>query len=382
MKKVLMMIGASERHRPFIKRARELGLHVVGIDRDEEAPGREYCNVFAPISIKDKDRALRFAEEHRIDGCVSIPDEGVPTCAHINSMLGLKGITSDTYNRMTDKLVAKKHYIDNGVKTPRLGLAMVGFPCIIKPITSTGSSGVLRFDHYAQLEHFLGTMRGCPLDFIIEEYIDGWLFSIDLIMQDGEVTYGMLHERYLQYVSKGCFVDNVIISPSILDSLLESLFPVCRKALLSVGFEDGPANLQFILSKKEGSSYLIEINPRISGPYGIECHTMATGFEWVDDIINVALGNDVKRFGAIHDIKPNALITIGSFSSGTLDYLLYPEDPVMFDGLWEWKRKGDTIQRFQRAKDSIAHVFIMEDTFEEVCIRAFGILHNTVVVLK
>lgn len=382
--KTLMMIGGSERHRDLLASFREEHkCYIVCIDKDENAPAKEYADVFVPISVTDTMRALEFARGLEIDGCIAIPDIGAKTGAFINTQLNLKGIKYNTYLCMTDKKISRRAFESAGVALPREFTDhspdytdIESF--IIKPVNSTGSSGVYKMsknDLYRKLPPFY------QKDYVIEEYLDGNMFSVDLVMQDGKIRYGMVHDRYLGYPD--CFVDAIIFSPSNYgyNDDTQILFPICEKALASVRFTDGPANLQFI--EKGGIFYLIEVNPRISGPYGIECHTLATHVDWFYDIAMAALGETVLN-ATLHpcNIKPNALVTIGAEKDGVISHVTYPEWLGKVDGYWRWKEDGDQVNKMKAVKDSIEHIFIMDNNILMTLDKAFSLLKETKVHLR
>ena len=373
--KNLLMIGASERHKELMKAFKEQSskVFIIAIDKDKNATGKQYADVFVPVSITDMDSALLVAKDFDIDGCVAIPDIGAETGAYINSSLGLKGIKHPTYLKMTDKRLSKHCFKRAGITIPA-SYPEGSFPYISKPVDSTGSNGVVKIENNDHFAHFLTSGKPFALgSIILEEFIEGDMFSVDLMMQDSNIKYSLVQDRFLGY--DNCFVDGLIVSPSRYDSYLDKILPICEKALASLDFTDGPANLQFIA--RDGEFYLIEVNPRISGPYGIECHTMSTHVDWFYDIVMSALGDKVLNAHIQALNQPNALITIGAKGNGIISHVTYPEITGTVDGYWRWKEDGDYVNKISSVKDSIEHIFIMENNLMSVMDRAYTILNET-----
>lgn len=372
----LMMLGASERHVPFIKKATDMGLFTICVDQDKDAPGFEFAYEPVVASIcREEERVLNLVKRlvGRIDACISIPDIGLRTSAFINTALNLRGLKLHTYNIVTNKHFARVHYNDAGVLTPRAYMGdKNAFPIIVKPHNSTGSQGVIKLYSYDEYTHFMSTCRN--FNFVAEEYVVGDNVTVDLIMQNGKVRQYLIQDRYLEH--KNCFVDSIIISPSKYYRRVPPLFEIAERACKAVGLIDGPANVQFIVDANN-KAYLIEINPRISGPYGIECHSYATGRDWFEDITQVALNISTSTPPSNETITPNACITIGSEKAGKITGWTYSVDEIYAHKTWYWKHIGDHVDKFKAVKDSVKHIFIMGDDIETIKTYAYRILKES-----
>ncbi len=346
--KTVMMLGGSSRHVPFAQALKRAKYSIICVDRDFHAPAQQYADIFIPVSIKDTDNILDYATYYNIDACISVPDIGLKTCSVVNSELGLKGINSKTYNICRDKVNTKMLLSRNDINVP--ALSDVEFPVIVKPIYSTGSQGVMKLNSIEALQRYVQWHDESP--FIIETFIEGDHVSVDLFMQDGKLVYYLIQDRFLL---TDCFVDNVIISPSVhANTSVEGILVgnAIRAAGL-VGIEDGAANVQYIV--QDNVPYLIEINPRISGPYGLECHSYATGIDWFLTLANIYLGKKIKHKS--FSITPNSCVTIGADRCGVLYGEIIPPNKYTHK-IWYWKEVGDTVSRFNSVKDSICHIFM------------------------
>ena len=380
----IMMLGASERHVPFIEKAVRNGYFVVCLDQDPDAPGFEYATAKEIISIKDEDHYVLYtARKYKINACVSIPDIGLRSASYVNTLLGLKGLKYHTYNILSNKAIAKYIFSGVGVRTPLLYngeyIDESDFPVVAKPVKSTGSQDVVKLTSLDMLIHFLSTCKYGS--FIVEKYIEGDHVSVDIVMKDGKAQYWLMQDRYLTY--EDCFVDGIIISPSKYYDhfwLKGALPKIAETACMAVGLTDGPANVQFIVDKGE-TPFLIEINPRVSGPYGIECHSLATHTCWFMDMVKIALGKRINNNSCIEPIKPNACITIGAEESGYIQGWTYPIEEFNAVYKWHWKYIDDYVNKFKVVKDSVKHICITGDDVEEVKERAFKIARESKVII-
>ncbi len=375
--KKLLMLGASERHVDFIKTAKRMGLFVIVVDKDKNAPGKDFCDIFLPVSIKNIENVVLLAHEFGVDGCISIPDIGLETCATANSMLDLKGISLETYNVCRDKKLTKKLCKDASIKVADdIGYS---FPIILKPVSGTGSINVVKIDNKIELNAYMYGRKQDNRKYMMEPYIQGDNVSVDLLMDKGQLKYYLIQDRYQE--TKRSFVDNIIISPSKWYSIAGKLARLSLKAALAVGIEYGNANVQYVITE-DGTPYLIEINPRVSGPYGIECHSIATHTNWFMDTVKVILGEGdrVHNQYVIDPIKPNACITVGAEKSGVIEGWSYPLEELHAPIRWHWKHMGDYVDKLRYVKDSVKHIFITGDDVEEVKERSFKIFNKSKVI--
>ena len=106
MKKILIL-GAGLWQIPYIQKAKEMGLYVIATDWSDDAVGKQYADLFKPISVRDKEESLRFAIENKIDAVFTSTDVGVPTAAYIAEKMILPGITQEQAELATNKYVMR-----------------------------------------------------------------------------------------------------------------------------------------------------------------------------------------------------------------------------------------------------------------------------------
>ncbi len=367
------MLGGSDRCVPYIQQLIDTGHTVICQDKDEKAPGFDFATVKINTSIQDKETAIKYVQGMPVDACITIAQQGLETNACINNLLGLKGISKDTYELTQNKYEAKNVYKMHGIHVPKdTDTKRLEYPFLVKPLNSTGSRGVYKINDW----HEQTVYSQIHPEYIGEDYIEGDHVSVDLLMQNSRMRYFLMQDRYLTY--KDCFVDSIIISPSkYYNGNHFDLPAIAEEAAFALGIDDGPANVQFII--RNHIPYLIEVNPRISGPYGIECHTMATEVDWFYDMVNLAKGYNVKR--RKFNIEPNVLVTIGSKEEGIIEDVIFDER-YDFNRIWCWKYVGDHVNKFTTVKDSICHLFKIGGDYNYLLKQAKGILKNTKIKLR
>ena len=123
MTKTLLIISGGIEAVDAVKRARDMGLHVVVSDIDANAPGFAYAHdrliadVYGPEETACA--AERYHREQRkIDGVLCVAADAPVTAALVAERLGLPGISVASAKLACDKLAMKRRFKECGVPVP------------------------------------------------------------------------------------------------------------------------------------------------------------------------------------------------------------------------------------------------------------------------
>jgi len=202
--KTVLFVGAGRHQRGAILRARELGLRVVGVDRNAEAPGLAEADVAEVVDFADVDAVTEVARQHSVDGVLTVSaDRAVPVVAAVAEALGLPGIGTETAHLMTHKVAMRRQLAEMGVPQPRFAAARtlaegrlaaetVGFPSVLKPADSGGQRGVFRLNSIDDLDaHLHAAVAESPTgEAIVEGFEEGLELNGLVIARNGEATSG------------------------------------------------------------------------------------------------------------------------------------------------------------------------------------------------
>ncbi|MBA3347973.1 MAG: lactate dehydrogenase, partial [Actinobacteria bacterium] len=67
----VLFVGAGRHQRRAIIRARELGIRVVAVDRNPDAPGLAEADVAEPVDFTDVAAVTEVARRHAVDGVLT-----------------------------------------------------------------------------------------------------------------------------------------------------------------------------------------------------------------------------------------------------------------------------------------------------------------------
>jgi biotin carboxylase len=295
-----------------IRRARELGLHVVVSDGDPHAPGLALAHEGILASTYDVaatvEAARRYHRDTRpIDGVISIAADVPLTVAAVAAELGLPGVSLDSARLSADKLAMKLRLAQACVPIPAFaavaGVADLrayvdrhGYPVVVKPVDSRGARGVLLLSdrHSCDLAWAHATaLRESPSGrVIVERFLDGPQLSTESLVVDGVChTIGVADRNY-QHLRRFApyVIENGGELPSTLDQAQRaSVDMLMQRVAAALDVSNGVLKGDVVMHR--GTPHLIEAALRLSGGY-FATHQipLGTGVDFVGQAIRLALG--------------------------------------------------------------------------------------------
>src|SRR6266550_1386202 len=387
----VLFVGAGRHQRRAIRRARELGLRVVTVDRNPDALGLGEADLFEVVDFMDVAAVTEVGRRHSVDGVLTVSaDRAVPVVAAVAEALGLPGIGTETAHLMTHKVAMRRRLADAGVPQPRFAAARslhegyaavetVGFPSVLKPADSGGQRGVFRLDSIEDLEAHLHTaLAESPTEeAIVEGFQEGLELNGLVIARNGEAIPLTLSDR-LRPPGVGFGVGWIHLYPATIygDQLLESE-RVAAHTVHALGLKTGIAFPQLIAAP-DGRVVVVECAARIPGGQMADLVRHAVGVDLVEVQLRMALGEELpdmlvrprfKQPLAIRFLtaQPGPLPTGRVKEIGPLDKLLAFPGVVQAEVFLE---AGETIRPVRRDGDRRGYVIAVGDTNIEALERA------------
>ena len=251
----------------FKKAAEDLGvdLTIVGADITASAPALFFCDETQIVCrIKEPQyipQLLEICEKEQIDCLIPTIDTDLLLLAENKQKfeaIGTKVLISavDKVKLCRDKRFTADYFISVGLKSPLpvddVEQYDMGYPAFIKP--KDGSSSV---DAYkVNNEEDLRTYAGKIADYIIQPFISGREFTIDIVCDyEGNPVYITPRERLA--VRAGEVLKTQIYQD---DVMIEEM-----KKLIADYKPCGQITVQLIQDECTKDNYYIEINPRFGG---------------------------------------------------------------------------------------------------------------------
>ncbi|MFN2471651.1 MAG: hypothetical protein ABR583_11835 [Gaiellaceae bacterium] len=389
--KTLLFVGAGRHQRRALARVKELGVRVVAVDRNADAPGLALANAREVVDFSDVAAVVEVGRRHEVEGVMTMAaDRAVPVVAAVAEELGLPGIGRDTAHRMTNKIAMRRELADAGVPQPRfaavrnlhearLAADRVGLPAVLKAADSAGQRGLFLVESQDDIELHLHASLAQSLDqeAILETYHPGLEVNGLLVVRGGEPTVVTLSDRR-RPPGRGFGVALTHVYPSTLfGDALDAVREASVRATRALGLSDGIAYPQ-VLWSEDGVARLVEIAARIPGGQMASVGLYGVGVDLVEIAVLQALGEPVpdELITPRHE-QPHAISFLtahpGPLPTGRLRRVTGLERVLAFPGVVEaelYFQDGETIRPVQVDGDRRGYIVALGSTNLEAVERA------------
>ena len=326
------MLGGGFLQYYVIKRAKELGYHVLVLDANPNAMGFAIADDYAVINIIDEKACLQYAQKHNIDGVLTAAtDFSVLTMSHIAEAMHLPGINYKSAKLIKNKVEVRRclyeakaddtgysFQIDSMEHIPEI-LSHVKFPVMVKPVDGSGSRGTTKVDRAEDFSKACKYAMDGSLSHraVAEPFINGREYGVESFVDNGFIhVLGIMQKEMTDppyYAELGHAI------PSGLSDEMENKVKLCvRKALIALNVNHGSVNMDVLITEN-GNVHIIDIGARMGGNLiGSHIIPRGTGIDYMENMIRSAVG-DQTDFRPKWSPKPIATkllaLTPGTVSS-------------------------------------------------------------------
>ncbi len=381
--KKLMILGGSRYALPIIRAAKTLGIYTITVDYLPDNIAHKYSDEYINISIIDKEKTLKVAKEHNIDGIMSFAcDPGVVTAAYVAEQMGLPNVGPyESVCILQNKGKFREFLQKNGFTVPTAksyksvsdalkDVEIFHWPVIVKPTDSAGSKGVTRVDDPQKLEKSIqyALSYSHSDEFIIEDFITqhGYSSDSDSFSVDGELKFVSFSCQHFDCQAKNPYTPAAFSWPSSMSAEhQEELKSEIQRLLKLLKMQTAVYNIE-TREGTDGKAYIMELSPRGGGNRLSECVHHATGVDMITNIVKYSVG------------LPMDEITQKPYDGYWAEIILHSDEPGIFKELWIsdeiatnvverdlWIEEGTIIGGFEAANEAIGTLILKFDSQEE-----------------
>jgi biotin carboxylase/predicted nuclease with RNAse H fold len=261
----------------FVEAAQELGLAVVlGTDRCHvlEDPWHDGA---LPLRFEDAEKCAEqivdFSRKTRINAVVALGDRPTAAAARACQALGLPYHPAGAVDACRDKYRSRERLRAGGLRVPaftrylyteeprELASSGLGFPCVLKPLSLSGSRGVIRADNAEQFvaafERIRDLLRSPEVQVLREEasrfiqvegYIEGEEVAVEAVVDRGQLKVLAIFDKP-DPLEGPYFEETVYVTPSRLPREVQSaVIDTLAEAVRVLGLYHGPLHAEFRLN--------------------------------------------------------------------------------------------------------------------------------------
>ncbi len=388
-----MVLAAGLLQIPVIKKAHEMGVYVIAVDDDPNAPGMVLADkAIVPGGLMNEEKLVAIAKEEQIDGVIHPCSEvAMNVMGRVNDELHLSGISKDMAIRATNKHQMREAFEKYGAPSPKSILTedeedawqifcgAFTTNAILKPSRNSGSRGIAKIDKGITKDAFVELYRRA-LDesrdhsVLIEQFIEGPEFSVEVIVWQGEPHVLAVTDK--KTTEAPYFVELGHNQPSVYPvEIQQKLKDGAIAGIKALGLSNCAAHCE--LKVQDGEVYLMEIGARMGGDFiSTELTHLSTGIDMVAATISVVLGMEPnlqpvesKHGVCIRYFTPNPGKLIGIEGEANL------KDTHVYNAEI-YHRIGDMIPEVKSSLDRSGHVIVTDETAQKAIERAERLLNE------
>ena len=213
----------------------------------------------------------------------SFDERNVLLAAELRREFGIPGPLPEQVLPYRDKCLMKEKLAGTGLRVPRFGrfdqdafradpdasydriTAEVGAPFVVKPVDAASADGVYKI---FSREEFLALPRDLGRAYEYEEYIDGTMYSVNIVTQDGRTVFGGVTEYLVNSteVQKGRVNADINLIDS--DPRVPRMIEFGETVLDALGRLDGASHLELFHTADDELVFL-EVGARFKGLAGL-----------------------------------------------------------------------------------------------------------------
>lgn len=220
----------------------------------------------------------------RPDGVLTYWEDSTCVTARVAAALGLPGNPPDAVDAARSKVRTRELSAELGLPTPKAqrvrsldelfdAASEIGFPAVVKPEFGAAAMGCVRVDDMADLPGVYALVRDVVRpetdsifragnDLLLEEYLDGVEFDVDLVMHEGECVFSSVSQNWP--TAEPSFQETGLhIPPDHDQSEVRRLVDLAIRAAQAFGLHRGVLHIEGKCTTR--GPRIVEVNARMGG---------------------------------------------------------------------------------------------------------------------
>lgn len=376
VKKWIMILGAGLDQVPIIKTAKSMGLKVIAVDGDKNAPGFFISDEGYNIDVMESEKILQIAREKKINGITTmVSNLGMRTVAYVADKMNLKSIPPEAAQIATDKKDIKEYLkkekvpVPEGFSVSSIDQALkkihhINFPVIVKPVDGTKGRGITVALSENEFKKSISQAMKFSIEgrIIVEEWIDGPTIGAECLIVDGELKPILLTDKYNTPPPK-CVTVGLTAPSRFPEAVKDRVKDTAKKVANVLGLNTGAAHIDMIVGK-DGIPKVIDVGPRLaSGPVIFDFVPKLLGVDMIKSVIEMAIGEKPKI-----DKNWNGKFAASRFLTAPEKGCMYRiEIPKWHKNFifYQYKELGEIVRPPHSDTDRIGCITIKDDSYEK-----------------
>lgn len=302
--KKLMILGATSYIINVVKIAQAMGVYTIVIDPNKNSPAKKVSNKSYDVDTTDIEQLLNIAITEKIDGIMTAySDVNLPICRILCDKLNLPFYAShknieQTVDKIKFKQMCRKYNVPTVPEYSENEIDTIEYPVIVKPSDSYGSKGITICKNLKELKEGIekAKLYSPTKQVIIEEYMTCEDVNLDYVMQDGEIIFTAMGDRYVNKEQIGLSpLSLAVIYPSkYIDRYIKEVDENVKRMFKEEHFDNGTVFIQSFMSKK--GFHFFEMGYRPGGGQSSIMISNINKIDYIEYLINHALSGKMSEY--------------------------------------------------------------------------------------
>lgn len=357
--------------------------YIILIDYTIHPIAAEFADKHLAISTLDLPTVLEAAKREQIDRIITAcTDQALVTMAYVSQQLQLPCyLTYEEALLYTNKKLMKNRMRELSIPTSSFKIISSGErsiaeienivfdgPYVVKPVDANSSKGVIKVKEREELSKAYREAKRYSNsgEVIIEQYISGKEYSVDIWVDDGKAHILLITETVKLKSNQNYFT--IIQSRYAYEEMRkikERLTPITEKLVKKFQIHNTPMILQILISGKGVS--VIEFSARTGGGSKAELIRTLTGFDVMSNLLRLTEKQSIDL--GISWIKGFANMDYVYTYPGIFKQFAHAEGLKKSGWLvdyFQYKSSDTPIGEAKKSSDRVSGFLVSADTWEEL----------------
>jgi len=349
MPRVLLLLPTETyRAKDFLAAAERLGVDVVVGSQRRQAMADAMGDRAVVVPLGNLDEAVEIIaalhDRRSLDAVLAVDDQGLVVAAAAADRLGLPHNPIDAVAATRDKAALRARLAAGAVAQPDYRLvapgqsvaaaaAQIGYPCVVKPVSRSGSQGVIRVDDGVQASAAAGRVRaivgpGEPI--LVEGFVAGAEVAVEALLVGGVLEVLAVFDKP-DPLEGPFFEETIYVTPSRQPApVLASLAATAAAAATAVGLREGPVHAELRVGA-DGRPVVIEVAARSIGGLCARALRFGAGVSLEEVIVRHAVGFGLD--GLRRETQASGVMMLPIRAAGVLEKVSGQAEALAVDGV-------------------------------------------------
>ena len=349
MARVLLLLPTETyRAKDFLDAARRLDVDVVVGSPQRQAMAGAMGDRAVVVPLENVVAAVQvIAALHdrlALDAVLAVDDQGLVVAAAAAARLGFAHNPVDAVAATRDKAALRARLAAGAVAQPAYRVvppsesvaaaaAQIGYPCVVKPVSRSGSQGVIRADDEVEAEAAAERARAIvgPVEpLLVEAFVPGTEVAVEALLVGGALQVLAVFDKP-DPLDGPFFEETIYVTPSRQSGPVQaSIAGTVAAAVAALGLREGPVHAELRVGR-DGRPVVIEVAARSIGGLCARALRFGAGVSLEEVIVRHAVGAGLD--GLRREAQASGVMMLPIRAGGVLERVSGQAEALAVDGV-------------------------------------------------